>query len=89
MNAIKKWILAVQIENRWKKIGNNRRKMGALLENGEPYSSPRLSGWTDGDRPARLPGQADGAALPGADGRFAGERLNGYIWFNEEKTGAA
>lgn len=42
MNAIKKWILAVQIENRWKKIGNNRRKMGALLENGEPYSSPAL-----------------------------------------------
>ena len=42
MNAIKKWILAVQIENRWKKIGNNRRKMGALLENGETCSSPAL-----------------------------------------------
>ena len=42
MNTIKKWILAVQIENRWKKIGINRRKMGALLDSGEPYSSPEL-----------------------------------------------
>lgn len=42
MNAIKRWVLAIRIERRWRKIGSNRRKMDALLENGEPYSSPAL-----------------------------------------------
>lgn len=42
MLQMKKWFLAYKIEYLWKKIRRNRKKMAALLNRREPYSSPQL-----------------------------------------------
>lgn len=39
---MKKWFLAYKIEYLWKQIRRNRKKMGNLIKQREPYNSPRL-----------------------------------------------
>ena len=42
MRALKKWMLALRIERKWRRISKNRKRMADLLAGREPYTSPRL-----------------------------------------------
>lgn len=42
MKNLGQWLLASRIELNWLQIGRNRKRMSALLESGERYTSPRL-----------------------------------------------
>lgn len=42
MKKFRMYVLAVQIERKWRKIGKNRKRMETLIKQKEPYTSPRL-----------------------------------------------
>ena len=42
MRKLRMWMLALKIEQNWKQIAKNRRRMENLLSKREPYTSPQL-----------------------------------------------
>lgn len=42
MKYLKMWILAMQIERKWKRIKKNRQRMEVLINQEEPFTSPKL-----------------------------------------------